>query len=158
LNAPTFDAEGQYILYGANPVLQNPAAAQQAPWDYPSSSQDNFCAAMLTRLGQPFAANEITVAGKDSSSCTAAMGAFNPAFVTVSSGLADADLDGSLFDGLNSAAAGGTSPCVENPSRAASSSYQDQVAAGGLAELYGRMCLKGRYPFDASIWNIGGGP
>jgi competence protein ComGC len=159
MGAPVLDENGVPILYGANPLLQAPLTAQQAPWDYPASSQDNFCETLLKRLGDPFEADEPIVAGPApvpiTGACTVAGGAFNPAFALVSAGPGDADGDGSSFDGLNKAARDGASLCVENPGRDFSNTYNDQVRVVGMAELYGLMCLNGRDPFDESIWDFG---
>jgi len=157
LSAQLTDSNGQPLLYGASPDLQNPVAVPLAPWDYPSGSLDRFCAALQGRIDEGFRSDELTVASADSSSCAAASGAFNPATAMVSGGLSDANGNGDFFDGLNTAAARNGAICIENPGRVVSARYDDQVRVIGHSELHGQMCMQGRDSFDAALWN-GGGP
>ncbi|MGM0633857.1 MAG: type II secretion system protein [Pseudomonadota bacterium] len=149
------DSNGQPLLYGANPVIQQPASVASAPWDFPGSSRDRFCAALRDRIGLGFDDEELTVAGQSSNACTAGGGAFNPAFAAVSSGVDDADGDGDFFDGLNLDAARNGAICVDNPGRQVDDDYDDQVRSIGLSELHGDLCMGSRDDFDAALW---GGP
>lgn len=149
MNAPAVDSTGQPLLYGANGSLQQLATVTLADWDYAGSAQVELCLNLSEITSSDFASDELTVAaaGHDAndSVCSVADGAFNPAMIMMGGG-DDADMDGSAFDGLNSAAALGTSVCVENPDRAITSSYDDQVVITGISELYGAFCLKSNDP------------
>lgn len=145
MNAPAVDSLGQPLLYGANGSLQQLTTVTLADWDYAGSAQVELCLNLSAIASSNFSSDELTVAaaGHDAndSVCGEADGAFNPALIIMSGG-DDANMDATAFDGLNSAAALGASLCVENPDRAITSAYDDQVVIAGISELYGLLCLK----------------
>ena len=155
LGSPVVDGQGQPIRYGANPALQAPVSVTLASWDFPSGALDRFCSALRTRIGAGFDATELAVAPVGQSSCNSSNGAFNPAVVFVSGG-SDRDNSGDRFDGaLNRSAIRSGGLCVDNPGRAVSSGYDDQVRAIGLSELNGLLCMKSRDSFNDGL-NAGG--
>jgi hypothetical protein len=155
LGAAITDASGEPIFYAANPALQAPPNVSLASWDYPSGALDRFCQALRQRLGQGFVTDDLAVAPLGGGSCGASNGAFNPAVVFVSAGAADADGSSDRFDGLNRTAVRHGGLCVENPGRAQSGRYDDQVRALGLSALNGLMCLQGRDVFADGLNSSG---
>jgi len=133
------DSNGNSLLYAANSALLDPTAITPASWDYSGISLSGFCKALSSEMTAVFDSAEPAVA--KTSSCNGASGALNPAFILLSSGLADLDGDGISYDGINANVSAGTSICVENPDKSGTNVYDDKVEVIGFAELFGKLCL-----------------
>src|SRR5690606_12214482 len=131
---------GRGLLYGADPALQAPAIVGASERQSLPGPLVRFCAALADRVRSGSNEDALTVAAGGECRSPAA---HRPAFVIVSAGPSDADGDGSVFDGLNAAAADGLGSCVEPPARPADARYDDRVRAVGAVPLYGRMCTGG---------------
>ncbi len=106
------------------------------------SEQLDFIKALRSAASAPNATRlRVTGEGARMGPIDCATSFTNVAFVVVFAGPGDADGNGNVFDGTNSASSwpAGGSNCTASPAQGVSDTYDDVVSAVGFAELTGRL-------------------
>lgn len=136
LGRPLVNDNGFALHYGvyqstAVPLVELQSGYMPSLLEGTTSTETNaldFCQGLRLGLSAGAVATEIGVSSLDGNN------RINPAFLLVDPGAADADGDGSLFDGSNT---GGLT--FESSEKGQTDSYDDEVVVMGFAELAARL-------------------